>query len=65
MDQIGHTDPGFTLRVYRHGMRRDGAAKERLNALVGSADWAAIGSGEVQTPWTELAASNKQRLNAA
>jgi integrase len=27
MDQIGHTDPGFTLRVYRHGMRGDGAAK--------------------------------------
>ncbi|MGC2373991.1 MAG: site-specific integrase [Solirubrobacteraceae bacterium] len=21
MDQLGHTDPGFTLRVYRHGMR--------------------------------------------
>jgi integrase len=20
MDQLGHTDPGFTLRVYRHGM---------------------------------------------
>lgn len=35
MDQLGHTDPGFTLRVYRHGMRRDGAAKERLRALVG------------------------------
>ena len=37
MDQLGHTDPGFTLRVYRHGMRRDGAAKERLRALVGGA----------------------------
>ena len=24
MDQLGHTDPGFTLRVYRHGMRREG-----------------------------------------
>jgi integrase len=65
MDQLGHTDPGFTLRVYRHGMRRDGAAKERLRALVGGAEWAAMGSGEVQTPWTELATSNGQRLNAA
>lgn len=43
MDQIGHTDPGFTLRVYRHGMRRDGTAKERLRALVGDADGAPIG----------------------
>jgi integrase len=40
MDQLGHTDPGFTLRVYRHGMRRDGAARERLRVLVGGADGA-------------------------
>jgi integrase len=67
MDQIGHTDPGFTLRVYRHGMRRDGAAKERLRALVGGAEWAAMDSSEAQAPWTELAAGNgrslKSRLN--
>jgi integrase len=36
MDQIGHADPGFTLRVYRHGMKRDRAAKERLRVLVGT-----------------------------
>jgi integrase len=35
MDQLGHADPGFTLRVYRHGMRRDQTAKERLRSLVG------------------------------
>jgi integrase len=29
MDRLGHTDPSFTLRVYRHGMRRDQAAKRR------------------------------------
>lgn len=34
MDQLGHTDPGFTLRVYRHGMHHNPAAKERLHALV-------------------------------
>jgi integrase len=34
MDQLGHTDPGFTLGVYRHAMRRDAAAKDRLQALV-------------------------------
>ena len=34
MDQLGHADPAFTLRIYRHGMRRDPAAKLRLRALV-------------------------------
>ncbi|MFZ2052011.1 MAG: site-specific integrase [Solirubrobacteraceae bacterium] len=35
MEQLGHADPGFTLRVYRHGMRRDEASRERLARLVG------------------------------
>lgn len=34
-DQLGHTGPTFTLRVYRHGMRRDAEAKDRLRELVG------------------------------
>jgi integrase len=34
MDQLGHTDPNFTLRVYRHGMRRGKGEKDRLRALV-------------------------------
>jgi hypothetical protein len=33
MDELGHTDPAFTLRVYRHGMRRDPAARARLRSL--------------------------------
>jgi integrase len=37
MDQLGHTDATFTLRVYRHGMRRDPAAKAALHRLVGVA----------------------------
>jgi integrase len=32
MDQLGHTDPTFTLRVYRHGMRRDHASKAALRS---------------------------------
>ena len=52
MDQLGHTDASFTLRVYRHGMRRDGPAKERLRALVGGAGWTAMGSSEALAPWT-------------
>jgi integrase len=35
MDQVGHTDPALTLRVYTHGMRRDAAAKRALRELVG------------------------------
>jgi hypothetical protein len=30
MGQLGHTDPTFTLRVDRHGVRRDHASKEAL-----------------------------------
>lgn len=58
MDQIGHTDPGFTLRVYRHGMRRDEDSRARLAQLVGtqqSTKRQRKGSGgEAQTPWTGL-----------
>jgi integrase len=37
MDQLGHTDAAFTLRVYRHGMRRDERSKQALAQLVGLA----------------------------
>jgi integrase len=36
MELLGHTDPGFTLRVYRHDMRRDQASKDRLKKFVGA-----------------------------
>jgi integrase len=58
MDQLGHTDPTFTLRVYRHGMRRDGAAKECLRALVGGAEWAAMGSSATFEGSAEVSESN-------
>jgi integrase len=34
MNQLGHTDPAFTLRVYAHMMRRSPEERERLKALV-------------------------------
>jgi integrase len=34
MKQLGHTDPGFTLRVYAHLMSRDADERKRLKALV-------------------------------
>lgn len=36
MNQLGHTDPAFTLRVYAHMMRRSDSERERLRALVES-----------------------------
>jgi integrase len=54
MDQLGHTDPAFTLRVYRHGMRRDVVSKRALRELVGLFEepsvWAAMGSRNAFEP---------------
>jgi hypothetical protein len=38
MDQMGHTDPAFTLRVYSHSMRWDEASLRALRELVGEPD---------------------------
>jgi hypothetical protein len=44
MDQLGHTDPKFTLRVYAHAMRYSNQESARLKALVEGGDWAPIGT---------------------
>src|SRR5262249_30886389 len=49
MDQLGHTDRAFTLRVYRHGMRRDTASRQALRTVVGlyqddAKGWSTIGA---------------------
>jgi len=36
MDQLGHEDAAFTLRVYRHGMRRDDRSRRALAQCVGT-----------------------------
>jgi integrase len=59
MDQLGHTDPAFTLRVYRHGMRRDQDSKDALRELVGLANWAAMASNVV--PVEFITASGEAR----
>lgn len=43
MDELGHTDPGLALRVYRQSMRRDEGDKARLRALVEGHELAEIG----------------------
>jgi integrase len=55
MDQLGHTDPAFTLRVYRHGMRRDEASKDALRELVGTPHRAAAGSNVVPVEFAAMA----------
>jgi len=45
MDQLGHADAGFTLRVYRYAMRRSRGARSALQRLVGAPDWAPMGTG--------------------
>jgi integrase len=44
MAQRGHTDPGFTLRVYAHAMRFSEEERARLKALVEGREWAPTGT---------------------
>jgi integrase len=39
MEQLGHTDAAFTLRVYAHMMRRSDAERQQLRALVEGEQW--------------------------
>jgi integrase len=55
MDQLGHTDPSFTLRIYRHGMRRDSESKTQLRALIEGAEWAPTGTGSEKGPSKAIA----------
>ncbi len=56
MDQLGHTDPTFTLRVYRHGMRRDEDSRSQLAQLVGDAKRQRKGSSGSESIESEAAA---------
>ena len=46
MQQLGHTDPAFTLRVYAHTVRRSEDERKRLKALIQGHVWAANGQRE-------------------
>lgn len=62
MDLLGHTDPGFTLRVYRHSMRRDPESRDQLCALVGVDD---SGTGEVSGTISGTNRENEQITSTA
>lgn len=50
MQQLGHTDPAFSLRVYAHAMRRSEDEQARLKALVEGHDWSHIGHKTAESP---------------
>jgi integrase len=50
MDEMGHTDPGLALRVYRQAMRRDEDEKAALRALVEGSETAEIGRWPIDGP---------------
>ena len=54
MQQLGHTDPAFTLRVYAHAMRRSEEERARLKALVEGHDWSHIGHKTAETASARL-----------
>jgi integrase len=43
MDEMGHTDPGLALRVYRQAMRRGEDEKAALREMIESSHWANMG----------------------
>ena len=47
MQQLGHTDPAFTLRVYIHAICRSGEERAKLKALVEGHDWAHGQNGRI------------------
>ena len=58
MDEMGHTDPGLALRIYRQAMRRGEDEKAARRALVEGAEMAHIGRRAAEEP----AASDRARL---
>ncbi len=46
IEQLGHTDPRLTLRLYAKAMGRRDGERERLRALVEGYEWAASGTND-------------------
>ncbi len=54
MDEMGHTDPGLALRVYRQAMRRGEDEKAALRALIEGGRWANMGErGDLEPSKTD------------
>jgi len=65
-NQLGHTEPGFSMKVYASAVRRRerliGVALREFDAAL---EWAALGSGEPVSVDSESSADGKQSLETA
>jgi integrase len=59
MQQLGHTDPAFTLRVYPHVMRRSDKERQGLKALV---EGRVLAGNRQGTPDSALQAERQDQL---
>jgi hypothetical protein len=59
MDQLGHTDPKFTLCFYAHAVRFSEEDSARLKGLVEGRDWAPLGTGTSATVTLESGVSSE------
>ena len=50
MDQLGHSDPKLTLRIYARAMRREEGESARLRVLAGDPEWAPTGTSGPEEP---------------
>ncbi len=53
IEQLGHTGPRLTLRLYAKAMGRRDGERERLRALVEGRQWALMGSSDAPATPTE------------
>lgn len=65
-NQLGHTEPGFSMRVYASAVRRrarlTGVALREFDAAL---EWAAMGSGELDSVDSEPSESGEQSPETA
>jgi integrase len=49
MQQVGHSDPGITLRIYAQVMKRhEGESGARVDALIRGVEWAEVGGNHAE-----------------
>ncbi|MGI8804821.1 MAG: tyrosine-type recombinase/integrase [Thermoleophilaceae bacterium] len=65
MAQMGHADARLTLSVYTHVGNRREAGNARLDALVGGADWARMGTNGAEAEAASLEGATAEPAGSA